>query len=79
MTDGPKVMLGTKCPSITSRWIQSAPAASTASISSPSRLKSEARTDAAILSGRDMSRAYTSLPRTSMGRAGAAPIGAASP
>ena len=30
MTGGPKVMLGTKCPSITSRWIQSAPAASTA-------------------------------------------------
>ena len=25
ITGGPKVMLGTKCPSITSRWIQSAP------------------------------------------------------
>ncbi len=36
MTAGPKVMLGTKCPSITSRWIQSAPAASTARTSSPS-------------------------------------------
>ena len=33
-TGGPKVMLGTKWPSITSRWIQSAPAASTARVSS---------------------------------------------
>ena len=36
-TAGPKVMLGTKCPSITSIWIQSAPAASIARTSSPSQ------------------------------------------
>src|SRR4051812_1216344 len=41
-------MLGTKCPSITSRWIQSAPAASTAATASPSREKSEARMEGAI-------------------------------
>src|SRR6185369_5776154 len=35
-------------PSITSRWIQSAPAASTASTSSPSREKSDARMEGAI-------------------------------
>ena len=45
-------MLGTKCPSITSRWIQSAPAASTARTSSPSFEKSEARIDGAIMRGR---------------------------
>ena len=48
MTGGPKVMLGTKCPSITSRWIQSAPALSTASTSSPSLERSNASTDGAI-------------------------------
>src|SRR5580692_11522039 len=46
-------MLGTKCPSITSRWIQSAPAASTARTSSPSLAKSDARIDGAMTSGRD--------------------------
>src|ERR1700758_958715 len=46
-------MLGTKCPSITSRWIQSAPAASTARTSSPSLAKSEARIDGAMTRGRD--------------------------
>src|SRR5271163_5121655 len=45
-------MLGTKCPSITSRWIQSAPAASTARTSSPSFEKSDARIDGAITRGR---------------------------
>src|SRR6478735_180914 len=45
-------MLGTKCPSITSRWIQSAPAASTARTSSPSLEKSEARIEGAIARGR---------------------------
>src|ERR1041385_1224935 len=45
-------MLGTKCPSITSRWIQSAPAVSTARTSSPSLAKSEARIDGAITRGR---------------------------
>src|SRR6266567_8164159 len=45
-------MLGTKCPSITSRWIQSAPAASTARTSSPSLEKSEARIEGAIARAR---------------------------
>src|SRR5664279_4758819 len=46
-------MFGTKCPSITSRWIQSAPAASTARTSSPNLAKSEARIDGAMTRGRD--------------------------
>ena len=46
------VMLGTKWPSITSTWIQSAPAASTARTSSPSLAKSAARIDGAMSSGR---------------------------
>src|SRR4051794_40796562 len=46
-------MLGTKCPSITSRWIQSAPAASTARTSSPSLEKSDAKIDGAMTRGRD--------------------------
>src|SRR5471030_3340742 len=46
-------MLGTKCPSMTSRWIQSAPAASMARTSSPSLEKSDARIDGAITRGRD--------------------------
>src|SRR6266404_7694602 len=46
-------MLGTKWPSITSRWIQSAPAASTARTSSPNLAKSEARIDGAMTRGRD--------------------------
>src|SRR5215469_10723710 len=45
-------MFGTKCPSITSRWIQSAPAASTARTSSPSLEKSDARIDGAMTRGR---------------------------
>src|SRR5947207_2922219 len=45
-------MLGTKCPSITSRWIQSAPAASTLRTSSPSLEKSDARIDGAMTRGR---------------------------
>src|SRR5688572_6132954 len=46
------VMFGTKWPSMTSTWIQSAPAASIARISSPSLEKSDARIDGAIKSGR---------------------------
>src|ERR1700730_16031213 len=46
-------MLGTKWPSITSRWIEAAPAASTARTSSPSLAKSDARIDGAMTSGRD--------------------------
>src|SRR4051812_21297168 len=45
-------MLGTKWPSITSRWIQSAPAASTLRISSPRREKSDASTEGEITRGR---------------------------
>src|ERR1700744_2936775 len=52
MTSGPNEMFGTKWPSITSRWIQSAPAASTLRTSSPSLEKSEARIDGAMASGR---------------------------
>ena len=48
---GPKVMFGTKCPSITSIWIQSAPAASTARTSSPSRAKSAERMEGAMRRG----------------------------
>src|SRR5450631_33160 len=47
-------MLGTKCPSITSRWIQSAPAWSTARTSSPSLAKSDARIDGAMTRGREL-------------------------
>src|SRR5713226_6985121 len=46
-------MLGTKCPSITSRWIQSAPAESTARTSSPNLAKSDAKIDGAMTRGRD--------------------------
>src|SRR5437763_11514197 len=45
-------MLGTKRPSITSTWIQSAPAAPTARTSSPSRPKSADRIDGATMTGR---------------------------
>src|SRR6266446_6356106 len=47
-TTGPMVMLGTKRPSITSTWIQSAPAASTARTSSPRRAKSADSADGAM-------------------------------
>src|SRR5215471_17107929 len=46
-TTGPMVMLGTKRPSITSTWIQSAPAMSTARTSSPRRAKSADSIDGA--------------------------------
>src|SRR5215472_10565254 len=45
-------MFGTKRPSITSTWIQSAPAASTARTSSASRPKSADRIDGATMTGR---------------------------
>src|SRR5437588_8656667 len=45
------VILGTKWPSITSIWIQSAPAASIASISAPSLEKSAERMDGAMRMG----------------------------
>src|ERR1700730_16496269 len=43
------VMLGTKRPSITSTWIQSAPAVSTARTSSPNRAKSADKTEGAMM------------------------------
>jgi hypothetical protein len=46
-TAEPSERLGTKWPSITSTWIQSAPASSIARTSSPSRQKSAARMEAA--------------------------------
>ena len=49
---GPKVTLGTKWPSITSRWIQSAPAAATARTSSASLEKSADRIEGAMITGR---------------------------
>src|SRR5205814_7596756 len=45
-TGAPKVRLGTKWPSITSIWIQSAPASSSALTSSPRRAKSAERMEA---------------------------------
>ncbi len=51
ITTGPSVMLGTKRPSITSTWIQSAPAASTARTSSARRPKSADRMDGATTRG----------------------------
>src|SRR5260370_18966343 len=63
-------MLGTKCPSMTSRWIQSAPAASTARTSSPSLEKSEARIDGAMTRGRDANWADMCVfPKNAFGRA----------
>ena len=49
MTGGPIVRFGTKCPSITSTWIWSAPPASTRAISSARAAKSAERIDGAIL------------------------------
>ena len=51
-TPGPIVMLGTKCPSMTSIWIRSAPASVTARNSAPSLAKSAERMDGAILTAR---------------------------
>src|SRR6266481_2320377 len=58
-TTGPMVMLGTKRPSITSTWIQSAPAASTARTSSPRRVKSADSTDGAMSMEAAMVLAFT--------------------
>src|SRR5580700_3429413 len=48
ITGGPMVKLGTKWPSMTSRWIIRQPARSTSPICSPSREKSAARMDGRI-------------------------------
>src|SRR6185312_15531496 len=50
-TIGPIVRLGTKWPSITSTWIQSAPASVTAATSCPSAAKSADRIDGAMRTG----------------------------
>jgi hypothetical protein len=49
ITTGPIVMFGTKRPSITSTWIQSAPAASTSPTSSARRPKSADKIDGATM------------------------------
>src|SRR5215831_11544752 len=54
-TTGPIVMFGTKRPSITSTWIQSPPAASTACTSSASRPKSADKIDGATMIDRVIS------------------------
>src|SRR2546423_13445350 len=51
-TSGPNVRLGTNCPSITSHWMRSTPAFSSAAHSSPSRAKSAGSTEGAIWIGR---------------------------
>ena len=48
MTSGPKVRLGTNRPSMTSHWMRSTPAFSSAMHSSPSREKSAGSTDGTI-------------------------------
>src|SRR3954447_15887925 len=52
MMSGPNVRFGTKRPSITSHWMRSTPASSSAAISSPKRAKSAGRTEGAISIGR---------------------------
>src|SRR5438874_9121740 len=75
------VRLGTKWLSMTSKWIQSAPAARTRVTSSPRRAKSAERIDGAI---RYMTRAFRELcfrasvlasARRQQGRAGSASLG----
>ena len=52
MTSGPNVRLGTNWPSMTSHWMRSTPAFSSAVTSSPRRAKSAGSTDGAIWIGR---------------------------
>ena len=54
ITSGPNVRLGTNRPSITSHWMRSTPAFSSAITSSPRRAKSAGRTDGAISIGRSV-------------------------
>ena len=67
MTSGPKVRFGTKTPSITSHWMRSTPAVSSAAHSSPSREKSAGSTDGAICTSCDDIRS-TSGSRQTNGR-----------
>src|SRR5258705_2628380 len=57
-TAGPSVRFGTKCPSMTSTWMRSAPAASASATCSPRRAKSADRIDGASAIG------VASPPRT---------------
>ena len=52
MTSGPNVRLGTNWPSMTSHWMRSTPALSSAVTASPRRAKSTGSTDGAIWIGR---------------------------
>src|SRR4051794_19494395 len=77
-TTGPMVRLGTKWLSITSTWIQSAPATVTASISWPRAAKSALRIDGAMrtgfcgmVSGPAARRCVPALAAERMGREGA--------
>src|SRR3954451_7412444 len=70
---GPRVMFGTKCPSITSIWIQSPPARSIARTSSPSLAKSADRMEGAIRIGLVMSGPVAR--GLSLGNKGQAPSG----
>lgn len=70
ITGGPNVMLGTNLPSITSRWIQSAPALSVLAISSPSLEKSADRIEGdtlviRVLMGPVDNSAFASVPTSS--------------
>src|SRR5882724_5460302 len=56
---GPMLRFGTKCPSITSTWIRSAPACSASATCWPRRAKSAARIDGA---------SFTVIARSSVGR-----------
>src|SRR5579859_8034593 len=62
-TAGPKEMLGTKCPSIMSRWSQSAPERSTRAVSLARRPKSAASNDGAMI----MEEGYEAIERLSNG------------
>ena len=72
MTSGPNVRLGTNWPSITSHWMRSTPASSSAATSSPSRAKSAGSTLGAISIGRvsGTSAGYGAGPAPAVGSAG---------
>src|SRR5579872_4571268 len=73
-TSGPIEMFGTKWPSMTSTWIQSAPALSTARTSSPSLAKSADRMDGAMIRGRDTALSAIALRLTWRGSGGNAAV-----
>ncbi len=75
MTSGPNVRLGTKRPSMTSNWIRSTPAFSSATHSSPSLEKSQGSTDGAI----SMGRSEGASGRARSGRGGHDVLGEARP